>query len=190
MADRLHASVFLTLFNFQTFFLLIKPRGIIALPGNAFPAVELQNPFRSIVKEVAIMGNRHHRSRKAVQKLLEPINRFRVKVVGRFIEQKHVGTRKQKTAERHAALFAARKNTDLCIPRRQSKRIGCDFHLGCSIGTGSRDDCLKTGLFSGQRIKIRIRLSVGCIHRIQFGLSLHHFAHAFFNRFTNGFFRI
>ena len=39
--------------------LLIEPGRIVALPGNALAAIELENPAGDIVEEVAIVGDGH-----------------------------------------------------------------------------------------------------------------------------------
>jgi hypothetical protein len=49
-------------------------------------AVEFQNPAGHVVKEIAIVGNRHHGARKVLQKTLQPGYRFGVEVVGRFVQ--------------------------------------------------------------------------------------------------------
>ena len=85
--DGLHAGVFLTLFDLKALFLLVKPGGVVALPGNAFAAVEFENPFGRVVEEVAVMGHGDDGAGEAVQELLEPFDGFGVEMVRRFVEQ-------------------------------------------------------------------------------------------------------
>ena len=54
-------------------------------------AVEFENPLSGVVEEVAIVRHRHHGAREAREELFQPFDRFGVEVVGRFVEQQHVG---------------------------------------------------------------------------------------------------
>ena len=56
-------------------------------------AVELEDPFGSVVEKIAVVRDRHDRARKLLQKLLEPFNAFRIEMVGRLVEQQHIGLR-------------------------------------------------------------------------------------------------
>jgi len=62
-------------------------------------------------------------------------------VVGRLVEQQHVGLGQQQAAQRDAALFTARQVADDGFPGRQAQRIGGDFELVLDVfGAGRRDD--------------------------------------------------
>ncbi|MET3917430.1 hypothetical protein ABID97_004212 [Variovorax sp. OAS795] len=91
----------------QAFALLLEPGAVVALPGNAAAAVHFQDPLGRVVQEVAIVGDGHHGAGEALKEHFEPLHRFRVQVVGRFVEQQHVGLGQQEAAQRHAPLFAA-----------------------------------------------------------------------------------
>ena len=132
----------------------------------------------------------NHCSRETVQELFQPLDAFSIQVIGRFVEQEHIRTRKQKAAQRHTALFTTRKMTNLGVPRRQTQRISGNFHLRRSIRTGSGNDGFQASLFSSQSIEIGVRLSIRGINSIKLGLRLHHFAHAFFDSLSNRCFRI
>ena len=190
MFDGLGARFLLTLFLFQTFFLLVKPGRIVTLPGNAFTAVKFKNPFGCVIQEVTIVGNGNNRSRETMQELLQPFNAFSVQMVCRFVQQQHIWTRQQQTAQSHTALFTAGQMTNFGFPRRQAKSIRRNFHLRRSIRTGSGNNGFQTGLFCGQCIKVSIWFGICRIHSIKLGLSLHHFAHAFFYGLANRCFRI
>jgi len=95
------------LFLLQASFLLFQPGAVVALPGNAVTTVEFENPLGRVVQEVTVVGDGHHGARKALQELLQPIDRLGVQVVGGFVEQQHVGFGQQQAAQRHAALFAS-----------------------------------------------------------------------------------
>ena len=91
----------------ETLGFLLQPCGVVALVGDAFSAVELQNPACDIVKEVAVVGDAEDCACVVDQVLLEPSDGFGVKVVGRFVEQKHVRRFEEQFAERNAAGFTA-----------------------------------------------------------------------------------
>ena len=115
------------LFGLQARLLLAQPVAVIAFVGNARATVQLQNPFGGVIQEVAVMGNSHHGAGVALQKLLQPVHRFGVQVVGRLVEQQHVGLGQQQTAQGHAALFTTRQHADIGFPRRQAQRVGGDL---------------------------------------------------------------
>ena len=136
------------------------------------------------------MRHSNHRPRETVQELFQPLNTFGIQVIGRFVEQEHIRTRKQKSAQCHTALLTTRQMSDLGLPRRQTQRISGNFHLRRSIRTGSSNDGFQASLFSSQGIKIGVWLSIRGINSIELGLRLHHFAHAFFNSLSNRCLRI
>ena len=60
---------------------------------------------------------------------LEPRDRFGVEMVGRFVEQQHVGMLQKHLAERDATFFTAGQRSDHGIERRQPHGIRGDFQL-------------------------------------------------------------
>ena len=91
----------------QPLLLLLQPGGVVALPGNAAAAIELQDPAGDVVEEVAVVGDGHDGAGVVVQEALEPGHRFGVEVVGRLVEQQQVGLLQQQPAQRHAPALAA-----------------------------------------------------------------------------------
>ena len=71
---------------------------------------------------------------------LEPRDRLGVEMVGRLVEQQHVGRRQQQAAQRHAALLAARELVDDGVPRRQAQRVGGDLELALQLPAADRVD--------------------------------------------------
>ena len=96
----------------QALLLLLQPGRIIALVGNAAAAVELENPARHIVEEIAVMGDDQDRARIIAQMPFEPIHGFGVEMVGRLVEQQEIGLFEQQLAQRDAAALAARELVD------------------------------------------------------------------------------
>ncbi len=89
--DGLLAGGFLLGFLGEAFFLGFQPLGIVALEGNAFAAVQLQDPAGHVVEKVAVVGDGHHGAAVVVQEALQPGHRFGIEVVGRLVQQQHVG---------------------------------------------------------------------------------------------------
>ena len=79
------------------------------------------------------MGYQHHRAGIIGQMMLQPRNCFRIKVVGRLVEQKKVGLFKQQLTQGHAALFAAGEIFDRGIAWRATQRIHGLFDLTFEI---------------------------------------------------------
>ena len=87
--------------------LLLEPARVVAGERDPPAAVQLQDPLRDVVEEVAVVGDRDDGARVLLEEALQPLDRLGVEVVGRLVEQEQVGVLEQQPAERHAALLAA-----------------------------------------------------------------------------------
>ena len=85
--------------------LLLQPAGVVALVGDALAAVELQRPLGHLIKEVAVVGDEDDAARELLQVMLQPGDAFGVKVVGRLVQQEHVGLGQKQAGQRDTALF-------------------------------------------------------------------------------------
>ena len=133
-------------------------------------AVEFEDPAGDVVEEVAIVGHRDDGARVLLEEVLEPAHRFGVEVVGRLVEQQHVGLRQQQLAERDAAAFAARDLRDVRVPRRQAQRVGRDFELALEVvAVGRLDDGFEPRLFGGDLVEVGIGFGVRGIDRVEPG---------------------
>ena len=74
----------------QAVLLLVEPGGVVALPGDPRAAVELQDPARHVVEEVAVVGHGHHGARVLLEEALQPGHRLRVQVVRGLVEEQQV----------------------------------------------------------------------------------------------------
>ena len=117
----------------QPFGLLLQPGGVIALVGNAPPAVEFQNPAGDVIKEIAVMSDDQDRAFVIDQVLLQPSDGLRVQVVGWFVEEQHIGRFEKQLAERHAAAFAAREMLGHRLIGRAAQRLHRDIDLAVEI---------------------------------------------------------
>jgi hypothetical protein len=100
------------------------------------------------------------------EELLEPIDGLGVEVVGRLVEQQHVGLGQQQLAQGHPALFAARDASMVRLPGRQAQRIGGNVQLVAPIA-GRGDDGLELGLLGRELVKVGIRLGIGRVDLVE-----------------------
>src|SRR3989442_12970444 len=75
---RLLARGLLLLLDEEPRALLLEPRAVVALIGDAEPAVQLENPAGDVVREVRILGGRDDEPRLLGQVALEPGDRLSV----------------------------------------------------------------------------------------------------------------
>ena len=127
-------------FLLQALVLHIEEARVIAFMRNAAAAIELENPARHIVEEVAIMGDEHDGALELAQRVFEPGHGFGVEMVGRFVEQQNVGRFEQEPAERHAALLAAGELRHIGIGLGATQRIHRHLDLGIEIPKALRLD--------------------------------------------------
>ena len=182
---------FLFFFDGQAFFFLFQPGGVVALVGDTFAAVEFEYPASDVVEEVAVVGDGDDGAGEVVQVALQPGDGFSVEVVGRFVQKQHVRVGEEQAAEGNAAFFATGERCDWLFPRRQAQRVGGDFHAALVVMAAARGQFVfQLGLFGGERVKVRIRVGVGGVNGIEFGLYVFHVAHRFFDDFAHGFFGV
>jgi hypothetical protein len=150
----LHVRVDLLGLGLQPRFLLLQPGRIVALPRDAVTAVEFEDPLGGVVEEVAVVRHGDHGAGEAGEELFQPFHRLGVEVVGRLVQQQHVGARQQQLAQRDAALFAAGEGLDRCVPGRQAQGIGGEVELVLGVGARGGDDGFEPGLFLGQLVEV------------------------------------
>ena len=106
------ARLLLAAFLREALLLLLEPGRVVALVGNAAAAVELEDPARDVVEEVAVVGDDQDRAGIGAQVSLEPGGRLGVEVVRGLVEEQEVRLLEQQLAQRDAALLAARQLVD------------------------------------------------------------------------------
>ena len=138
----------------QTLRLLLQPRRVVALPGDALATIQLENPLGHIVEEITVVGDGDHRTLILLQMLLQPVYRLCIEVVGRLVEQQYIGFLEQQTTQSHTATLTTREILDAPITRRTVQCRHCTLEL---------------------------RIHIPCISRVnhilQFSLTLHEFIH-------------
>lgn len=83
--------------------------GVIAGPARDPAAIDLDDARGQRAQKTTIVGHEQHRAVEAEQQLLQPVDRLDVEVVGRLIQQQHVGCEHECAREQHAPLHAARQ---------------------------------------------------------------------------------
>ena len=160
--QRAHARrllrAFLPLLRHDPAELLLQPAGVVALVRNAAPGVELQDPLRHVVQEVAVMRDDDHRAGILLELLLEPVHRLGIEVVGRLVEQEQVGLFEDRLAERHAALLAAAERADDALVVGQEQRVGGLLELAVQAPSVHRVNLV---LQLGHAVHRRLHLLVG-----------------------------
>ncbi len=168
---RLGMRGFLLLLDLQALFLLFQPGGIIAFPGDALTAIQFENPAGHVVEEVAVMGDGNHRTGIVLKETLQPGHGFGVEMIGRFVEQQHVGLGEQQAAQGDPPALAAGQLGDIRLPGRQAQGVGGNIQSAVEIMAVRRLQVgLQVGLFGSQFLEIGVRIGVGGVDLVQPGL--------------------
>ena len=147
--------------------LLLEPARVVALERDAAPAVELEDPLRDVVEEVAVVGDRDDGARVFLEEALEPVDRLGVEVVGRFVEQQQVGVAEQQSGQRDAALLAAGQGRDVGVVRRAAQGVHRDVDVALEVpGVGGGDPVLERGLPRADRLVVGVGVGPGGHHRV------------------------
>ena len=137
--------------------LLLQPRAVVALEGQALAPLQLEDPLGHVVEEVAVVGDGHDGALVLGQGLLQPGHRLGVEVVGGLVEQEQVGLRQQQPAEGHAALLAAREGVDGGVTRRGAERVHGDVDGALEVpGPGGLDLGLEVGLLGAELVEVGV----------------------------------
>ena len=127
------ALALVLLFLGQTLALLLQPRRVIALVGNALASVEFENPSRHVVEEVAVVRHTQHRALVLFEVLLQPIDGFRVEVVGRLVQQQDVRLLKQQATQGHPTALSPTQLRNLLVVWRAAKSVHGNAQLGVEL---------------------------------------------------------
>jgi hypothetical protein len=107
------------------------------------------------------VGDHQHRAGIVLEVVFQPFDRFRVKVVGRFVQQQDVGLLDQQAGQRDAALFTARQAVHRPVARRATQCLHGDFELVVERPAVDRVDLvLKLGHFRAKRVEIGVFFAI------------------------------
>ena len=148
--DRALARLIGLLLLGQALLLLLEPRGVVALVGDAPAAVQLEDPAGDVVEEVAIVGHRDDRALVLGQVTLQPRDRLGVEVVRGLVEEQQVRLAQQQAAQRDAAALTAGQRRDVGVGRRQAQRVHRVLDVRVEVpGVGGIDARLQVGELLG-----------------------------------------
>ncbi len=168
-----------------------QPARVVAFVRDAGAAVQFQDPAGDVVEEVTVVGNRYHGAREVVQETLQPGHRVGIQVVGRFVQQQHVGGRQQQAAQGHTALFTTGQVLDARIPGRQAQGVGGNVQLALQVvAVGGLQDGLELGLLGGQLVEVGIGFGIGGVDLVQACLGVLDHADRFLDYFTHRLVRV
>ena len=96
--------------------------GIVARPGRQRAAIDLDNARGEPLQERAVVRDEDERAAVVRQKALEPGDGVDVQVIGRLVEQQHVGLGHQRARQQHPPPPAARQRVDARVGRQVETR--------------------------------------------------------------------
>ena len=123
--------------------------------------------------------------------LFEPVDRLGIEVVGRFVEQEHVGLLKQEAAQGHAAAFATGEGVDFLVVGRTLQGVHRAFEFGVDVPcVGSVELVLKFGLTGDKGVHfVRVFEDIGVgeafVDFVKLGKQIHDGLHTFSDNFDH-----
>ena len=105
--------------------------GVIAVVRKKLAVVKLQDARGDAVEEIAVVGDDQERAAKGLQKFSHPLDRFRIQMVGRFVEHQKIRARNDRPCHRHPPLLAAGERFDIAV-RRRAIQVG-QCHLDAAV---------------------------------------------------------
>ena len=121
--------------------------------------IELEDPLRDVVEEVAVVGDGHDGARILREEAFEPLDRLGIEMVGGLVEEQQVGMLQEQPGERDPALLAARERRDVGVVGRTPKRVHRDVDVPFQVPRVGRVDLvLEGGLLGTDRLVVRVRI--------------------------------
>ena len=191
--ERFPALALLLLLDGQPFGLLVEPGAVVALPGNALAAVELEDPSGDVVEEITVVRNGDDRALVLLQVGFQPLDRLGVEVVRRLVEKEHVRLLQEQPAEGDAAALTAGKVLDQGLRRRTLEGVHGPLQLGVDLPAAEVLD-----LFGQLALALDEGVHGVVVHRfhelhgdlVVLREHVHDLLHAFLNHFEDGLVRV
>ena len=125
------------------------------------------------------MGDGHDGAGEFREMALQPGHRLGVEMVGRLVEQQHVGLAEQQAAQRHAALLAARELLDIGVGWRAAQRVHGDLDGAAEVpAIAGVDLLLQLALLGDQLVHVGVGVGEGVGHLLEARQHLGHLAGA------------
>jgi len=128
-------------------------------------AVELEDPTRYVIEEVAVVGDGDDGAGVVLEVAFEPCHRKIVEVVRGFVEEQDIGLPDEQSAEGDPAALAAREDVDLGVAGRAAEGVHGELEAGVELPRSHRFD-----LVLDHSLAIEHLLHLVVVHR--FGESL------------------
>ena len=103
--EKLLATILGPLLDLHDLLLRLEVVGVVPLEDRDAAVLDLDHVVRDVVEEVSIVRHHDDGARVLVDEDLEPLDRRRVEVVGRLIENEQVGLRHELATQRDAPPF-------------------------------------------------------------------------------------
>ncbi len=174
----------------QSGLFLLQPGRIVALPGDAPAAVQLQNPAGDIVQEIAVVRHGDHRSGVVLEMMFEPGDGFGIEMVGGLVQKQDVRLAQQQAAERHPPPLAAGDDLDRGVSRRAAQRVHGHFKARVEIpGIQCFQFLLNSALAREDPIHFFIRQGLGqfLVDAVKLIHEIHRFLDSLFHHLAHGF---
>ncbi len=144
--------------------LLDRERGVVAGVEGDRAVVDVEDVGRDVVEEALIVADRDRAALVAREEPLEPADGEDVEVVGRLVEQKHVGPAEEHLREQHAQLEAARERRERheVLPHRDAEALEDEARARLQrVAVVRADDLFELGDPRGVRAVVRERPLLG-----------------------------
>ena len=180
----------------HTLRLLLQPTTVVALPRDTLATVQFQNPACHMIKEVSVVCHGNHCSLILLQMLFQPVDRLRIQVVGRLIEQQYIRLLQEQAAQRYTTAFATAQVITQLVSWRTTQGIHSYLQFGIQVpGIGSIDDVLQLSLTGHQLVHlvgvfIILRFSKLEVDFLIFLQSVHSLSRTFLHNFLHRLLRI
>ena len=185
--EGLAAFALLLLLHRQAGGLLLQPGAVVALPGDAFAAVELENPAGHMVEEVAVVGDGDDGAFVLLQVLLEPIDTLGIEVVGGLVEQQDVGLLQEQAAEGHAAALATAEVLHQLVLVGAAEGVHSALELLVEVpGIVSLEEFCKFSLTGDKFVEVGVGFGEGVVHFVVLLEQVNGLLHGLLHHFLDG----
>ncbi len=127
------------------------------------------------------MGDGDHGPGVVLEEAFQPIDRLRVEVVGRLVEEQQVGVAEEEPGQRDPALLTTRQRRDVGVVGWAAQGVHRDVDVALQVpGVGRGDPVLERGLLGADRLVVGVGVGPGGHDRVVLvdeGLDLGHAVH-------------